>query len=113
MSVYDGVPTNTPSDFDIDHLVPLAEAWDSGASEWDPDRRAAFANALDSPEALVAVSASSNRSKSDKDPAEWLPPDETYWCRYATDWVKVKSDWGLSVDPAEKSSLTQVLQGCS
>lgn len=112
VSVYDGVTTSDPSDFDIDHLVPLAEAWDSGASEWEPARREAFANALDTPEALVAVSASSNRSKSDKDPAEWLPPDESYWCEYATDWVSVKSQWELSVDDTEKAALLGVLEKC-
>lgn len=111
-SVYDGFTSDDPSDFDIDHLVPLAEAWDSGASEWSPQQREAFANALENPEALVAVSSSSNRSKSDKDPSEWLPPDQSYWCEYATHWVTLKSQWDLSVDRREKEALREVLAGC-
>mgnify|MGYP000739296454 CR=1 FL=1 len=112
VSVYDGATTANPSQFDIDHLVPLAEAWDSGASEWEPERREAFANALESPDALIAVSASSNRSKGDKDPAEWLPPDESFWCEYVSSWITIKSEWGLTVDQDEKSAMLRVIQDC-
>jgi len=59
---------------DADHLVPLAEAWESGASGWTAKDREAYANLLDDPSALIAVSAASNRSKADQDPATWLPP---------------------------------------
>jgi hypothetical protein len=72
-SIYDGVSTDQPGDLDIDHVVALAEASDSGAAAWDAARRRAFANDLDEPAALIAVTASSNRSKSDEDPAEWQP----------------------------------------
>lgn len=65
----------------------LAEAWDSGASEWTAERREQYANDLGSERSLVAVTARSNRSKSDKDPAQWLPPAAAAQCTYASDWV--------------------------
>ena len=80
VSLYDGVQTTDPSTFDIDHMVPLAEAWDSGAWNWDAQQREAFANDLTHAEALIAVSASSNRSKGDQDPAEWQPPSASADC---------------------------------
>jgi hypothetical protein len=109
-SAYDGVTTTDPSTFDIDHLVPLAEAWDSGAWAWTTAQRQALANDVTRPQ-LIAVSAHSNRSKGDGDPAEWLP-QSSYRCTYARAWVQVKHYYGLSVDSAEKSALTSVLSGC-
>jgi hypothetical protein len=109
-SAYDGVTTTNASSFDIDHLVPLAEAWASGAWSWTTAQRQAFANNVTLPQ-LIAVSASSNRSKGDDDPAEWLP-QASYQCTYARAWVQVKHSEGLSVDSAEKSALSSVLSGC-
>ena len=93
-SPYDGVTTTDPSTFDIDHLVPLSEAWDSGAWAWTTAQRQAFANDVTRPQ-LLAVSASSNRSKGDDDPAEWLP-QSSYQCTYARAWVQVKHYYGLT-----------------
>lgn len=112
VSAFDGKTTTDPSTFDMDHLVPLAEAWDSGADSWSASRREAFANDETSPLSLIAVSASSNRSKSDRDPAEWLPPSSSYHCTYVASWVSVKAAWNLSVDPAEKAAIDSVLTGC-
>lgn len=112
ISAYDGVEVLEASDLDIDHMVPLAEAWDSGANTWDPARREAFANDLEAPEALIAVTASSNRSKSDQDPAEWKPPASGYWCTYATAWVTVKVRWELTADQAEHDALASMLATC-
>ncbi|MFJ3792309.1 HNH endonuclease family protein [Kitasatospora sp. NPDC090091] len=109
-SVYDNVTTTNSSSFDIDHLVPLAEAWRSGAWAWTTDQRKAFANDLTRPQ-LIAVSASSNRSKGDQDPSTWLP-QASYRCTYARAWVQVKYFYGLSVDSAEKSALSSILNGC-
>jgi len=72
-SYYDNRTFTSASDLDIDHLVALAEAWDSGARRWTTDTRKRFANDLGDSRSLVAVSASSNRSKSDRDPAQWMP----------------------------------------
>ncbi|MDI5963771.1 HNH endonuclease family protein [Streptantibioticus silvisoli] len=109
-SPYDGVTTTDASTFDIDHLVPLSEAWDSGAWAWTTAQRQAYANDVTRPQ-LLAVSASSNRSKGDDDPAEWLP-QTSYQCTYARAWVQVKHYYGLTVDSAEKSALYGVLDNC-
>lgn len=109
-SLYDGAVTSNSSGFDVDHMVPLKEAWDSGAWRWSPGTREDFANDLGYAHSLVAVSASSNRSKSDRDPTEWLP--SLGRCAYAKYWIGVKYRWRLSVNPAEKSTLTRVLGGC-
>ncbi len=111
-SDYDGVITANARGFDIDHQVPLKEAWDSGAWRWTPDERKAYANDLGYANSLNAVSASSNRSKGDQDPAEWMPPRASDACRYAKAWVGVKYRWRLAVDAKEKSALTRILQAC-
>ncbi|WP_112470562.1 HNH endonuclease family protein [Streptomyces triticisoli] len=110
-SVYDGVTLTASSGVDIDHVIPLAEAWDSGASKWTTAQRQAFANDLTRPQ-LIAVSASSNRSKGDKDPAEWVPSQSSYRCTYVRAWVQVKYYYNLSVDSTEKSALQGYLANC-
>jgi hypothetical protein len=112
VSVFDDMQTSEPSDLDIDHVVPLAEAWRSGAADWDERTRQAFANDLADERALRAVSASSNRSKSDQDPSEWLPPEEGFHCQYVSDWVAIKVRWDLAVDPAERKAIAAVLADC-
>lgn len=92
-------------------MVPLAEAWDSGASAWTAARREAYANAQEASASLIAVSGSSNRSKSDKDPASWLPAD-AYRCQYTGDWVATKLRWQLPADPAEHDALTLLAESC-
>lgn len=111
-SIYDGLTFTDPSELDIDHVVALAEAWDSGAASWDAGRRQAFANDLDHPQALRAVSASSNRSKSDLDPGQWKPTRDAAWCEYANDWVTVKKAWDLSADQNEVDDLRVMLRTC-
>lgn len=111
LSIYDGYSTDDPSELDIDHVVALGEAWDSGASVWDATRREAFANDLDSPQ-LIAVTAATNRSKSDRDPASWQPPNRSAWCEWGAAWIGVKAKWGLSADRAEVDALTNIMRGC-
>jgi hypothetical protein len=110
-SYYDGVLTRDSSGFDIDHLVPLAEAWDSGAKRWNAATRERYANDLGDPRTLVAVTASANRSKSDQDPAEWLP--ELARCKYVRQWVAVKIRWSLTVDRTEKRALMARATDCA
>ncbi|MDX3849634.1 HNH endonuclease family protein [Streptomyces sp. AK02-01A] len=110
-SEYDGATWTAASDVDIDHMVPLAEAWTSGASGWTTAQRQSFANDLTRPQ-LIAVTDNVNQSKSDRDPAEWLPPRTAYRCTYVRAWVQVKKYYNLSVDSAEKSALQSVLNGC-
>lgn len=108
-SSYDGLVTDLAGRLDVDHMVPLKEAWESGAAAWSTDARTAYANDLGDPRSLVAVSASSNRSKSDRDPAEWLPALDR--CGYAQAWVAVKWRWSLTVDDAEHAALAALLAG--
>ncbi|MCF3960451.1 HNH endonuclease family protein [Streptomyces fuscigenes] len=111
-SYYDDTTVTAASGLDIDHMVPLAEAWDSGASDWTPARREAYANDLTSPRSLVAVTAKSNRSKSDQDPAEWMPPAADAQCHYLSDWVSTKLRWRLAADPTELAALEQDAADC-
>ncbi|MFF4845568.1 HNH endonuclease family protein [Streptomyces collinus] len=111
-SPYDDRYILGPSGLDIDHLVPLAEAWDSGASAWTAKEREAYANDLGDDRALIAVSAASNRSKADQDPTTWLPPAAGYRCQYVTDWIADKTRWALSIDAAEQAALAEELAHC-
>ena len=110
-STYDAVWVNSSSSVDIDHIVPLAESWRSGASSWATDRRRQFANDLTRAQ-LIAVSESSNASKSDRDPSEWKPPNTNTWCIYAREWIWVKDFYGLAADSPEKSALGSMLNRC-
>ena len=110
-SPYDGATWTAASDVDIDHLVPLAEAWDSGADSWTTSRRQSFANDLTRPQ-LIAVTDNVNQAKGDQDPATWMPARTAYRCTYVRAWVQVKYYYDLSVDSAEKSALTNYLANC-
>jgi Protein of unknown function (DUF1524) len=110
-SPFDGATWTNPSDVDIDHMVPLAEAWSSGAWAWSTSRRQTYANDLGGPE-LWAVTDNVNQSKSDRDPAQWQPPLSSFRCTYARAWIQVKWFYGLTVDSAERSALTGMLGTC-
>ncbi|MEU4234406.1 HNH endonuclease family protein [Nonomuraea sp. NPDC026600] len=111
-SYYDNQHVNDATGLDVDHLVPLAEAWDSGAYVWDAAQRQAYANDLDEPWHLVAVTARSNRSKADQDVATWQPPYELARCRYAAEWTAIKTRWQLSIDTAEQQALNTLATAC-
>ena len=110
---FTGMGFTEASDLDIDHMVPLANAHKSGAWDWDEDRKREYANSLGYPGHLIAVSSGANRSKGAKGPEDWRPPDESYWCEYATDWVGIKSEWELTVTQAEVTALGEMLDKCS
>ncbi|MGW8557978.1 HNH endonuclease family protein [Streptomyces tubercidicus] len=111
-SYYDGKTVTDARKLDIDHVVPLAEAWDSGASKWTPERREQYAIDLGSERSLVAVSLGPNRTKGDKDPAEWMPPAKDATCTYTTDWVTAKLRWHLTADRTEIKALRTTAAGC-
>ena len=92
----------------IDHVVPLSEAWRSGASGWSPDRRRAFANDLGN---LLAVDGPTNLSKSDDDPAAWRPR-KGFQCAYAARWIETKTRWSLAADDSERRALEEMLGYC-
>lgn len=108
-SWYDGATWTNPSDVDIDHLVPLQEAWQSGAWHWAPELRTAYANDLDHLHSLEAVTDNVNQSKGAQDPSSWQPALEQ--CRYATDWISVKWRWNLSADADERATLAEFGEG--
>ena len=110
-SPYDGATWTLASDVDIDHRVALKEAWESGARNWLPVVRERFANDLAFPPSLVAITDNVNSSKQDSDPARWMPPLKANHCVYATEWVRVKYRWRMSIDATEKQKLGAVLSG--
>ena len=110
-SAYDGVSTNDYSSLDIDHMIPLAEAWRSGAWKWSAAQREAFANDLSDPRTLIAVTASLNRQKGDQDPSTWLPPENK--CAYVSNWIAIKVRYSLTVDSSEANALTSLVTQCN
>ncbi|MGV9365678.1 HNH endonuclease family protein [Amycolatopsis sp. NPDC003731] len=110
-SPYDGATWTAASDVDIDHVVPLADAWRTGASSWTTAQRQAYANDLSDPQ-LIAVTDNVNQEKGDKSPDQWKPPLTGYWCTYAKMWVAVKYKFKLTINSAEKSALTDMLNRC-
>ena len=104
-SIYDNVKVSDAGKLDVDHMGPLAEAWDSGASAWDDKKRELYANDQTDSRHLIAVTGASNRSKSDRDPAEWMPTNTTYACEYISNWVSIKIRWSLSVDEKELAAI--------
>src|SRR5690242_4703236 len=93
----------------IDHVVPLAYAWRMGARTWTADKRRNLAN---DPANLLAVDGSTNESKGDDGPSQWLPPNLAYRCAYAAKFVTVAATYGLAITAADKQTLTQNLQTC-
>jgi uncharacterized protein DUF1524 len=110
-SPYDGETWSAPADVDIDHMVPLADAWRTGAANWSQEQREAFANDLDSPQ-LWAVTDNVNQSKGDKPPDQWKPPLQSHWCEYSRAFIHVKFVYKLTVNDAEKAALEEMLGTC-
>jgi hypothetical protein len=110
-SPYDGATWTAASDVDIDHIVPLAAAWRTGASKWTTAKRQQFANDLSGPQ-LIAVTDNVNQAKGDQTPATWKPPLTSYWCTYAKMWTHTKSKWALTVNTSEKAALQDMLGRC-
>ena len=106
---YTGTTLTDSEDVDIDHIVPLANAWRSGAGTWGEGRREAYAN---DPGVLLSVDDATNQSKGDKGPEAWLPPNADYRCEYARRWISIKHRWDLTVNAQEKATLRELLGGC-
>jgi hypothetical protein len=113
LSSYDLVTQTDVAQLEVDHLVPLANAWRSGAYLWTPAERLSFANDLSYPGHLNAVTADVNAAKGDSGPENWRPPAPEGWCRYAIDWITIKQRWELTVTPDERAALTSMLSTCA
>ncbi|MGX1673216.1 HNH endonuclease family protein [Streptomyces sp. NPDC055400] len=121
-SAYDNQNLDAPGKLDVDHRVPLAEAWDPGARQRSANEREEYANDLGDDRSLIAVSAKTNRSKTnrsktnrsktDQDPSTWMPPFEGDRCAYITDWIAVKVRWQLAIDPSEEVALAENATRC-
>jgi len=109
---YTGRVFTNPHRLDIDHVVPLREAHDSGAASWPRSRKHAFANDLANANSLIAVYRGANRSKGARDPASWLPRNKAYHCAYVRAWKQVKNQWGLSMNSDEAEAIKKVLGNC-
>ena len=110
-SAYDDTTVTVVAQATIDHVVPLADAWRTGADQWTAARRKAFGNDLTDAQLIIA-SSSSNSAKSDQDPSEWKPPNRAYWCTYGEQYVSVKYRFDLFVTSAEKDALGELLDAC-
>ncbi|MED5811863.1 HNH endonuclease family protein [Mycolicibacterium sp. 050232] len=93
----------------IDHIVPLALAWDLGARDWPDDLRLRFAN---DPANLLAVAGKPNQDKGDQEPAHWMPPNRAFWCQYAVQFVEVLRGYALPVDAASAGVLREATGTC-
>ena len=109
---YTGEEVRLASRLDVDHMIPLKNAHLSGAWSWDQKKRKAFANNMNDPAHLIAVTASANRQKGARGPEQWKPSNKGYWCKYARDWTRIKVDWGLTVTSNEWRAIETMLGTC-
>ena len=113
LALYSNTIVTDPGKLDVDHMVPLGNAHDSGAWQWSADQREQYANYLDDPQHLIAVTASANRSKGARGlPDQWKPEDQSYWCQYAVDWITIKDTWALTVTQHEYDALVEMVNTC-
>ncbi len=101
--------TTTSREVQIEHIVPLREAWYSGAWRWIPAQRIGFAN---DPGNLLAIDGDLNAAKGARDPAQWRPPSQDAWCAYALSWEDTKRTYGLGMDGAERRALVKMKENC-
>jgi hypothetical protein len=112
---YTGTTMTTASDIQIDHLVPLKNAYVSGAFAWAFRVRCLYANYLGYDFHLLSVSGHENMKKSDKGPDQYMPPNPSYACTYVRNWLTVKLLWGLTMTVEEANGIRQIISdnGCS
>ncbi|PWC35777.1 HNH endonuclease family protein [Azospirillum sp. TSO35-2] len=109
---YTGERITDPTIVDIDHRVPLEEAYASGGYDWSREKRAAYANDLTDPLTLLATSREANRAKGSKGPEDWLPPKRDGVCLYVANWIQVKARWALTMDERERVTVGNILNDC-
>lgn len=110
---YTGQSFTDPSDLDVDHVVALRDAHDSGAYAWDAQQRRAYANELEDGTHLRAVAKGANRSKGSKGPDEWLPPNPEFRCQYLREVAAIRTRWELTASPEEQAVLDYMVKICN
>jgi len=98
------------SDLDIEHVVPLKQAWISGAWAWTYSKRVSYANYLTDERHLIAVADHHNQAKGSKAPHEWMPPNMKYWKEYCRIWIRIKVQWDLTVSIKEFIFIQNILK---
>ena len=106
--MYTGDTVYNSKFLDIDHVIPLKEAYLSGAESWSKTKKELYANYLRNPNHLVAVTASSNRSKGSKDPSKWMPKINKD--AYIKTWIEIKKEWNLSFDEVEEAFILNFIK---
>lgn len=101
--------TDAMTEIQIDHMVPLREAYVSGAYKWTFKERCLYGNYLGYKNHLIAVSGHENNEKSAKTPNEYMPSNKSFSCEYLKDWLKIKSFWGLSLVSEEVKAIKQLV----
>jgi hypothetical protein len=107
---YTGRTLTSTAAIQIDHVVPLADAWRGGAGRWTDAQRQTFANDTAN---LLAVDGPTNEAKGDKPPDRWLPPQHDTWCRYAAVYAAISARYQLTVSVATRDTLREILVQCA
>lgn len=107
---YSGQTITDPKKIDIDHIIPLGYVARSGGQDWSAEKKQEYANDVD--KVLLAVSATENRSKSDKGPAQYMPPNSDYACQYSKEWIDIAGKYKISITQEDKQALSAGLDKC-
>lgn len=107
---YEGRDYTDAAEIQIDHFVPLKNAYISGAYKWNRNKRCLYANFLGNDFHLLAVYGKENMRKSDRTPEGYMPPNAAYRCQYLEQWLKVKFIWSLGLTPPEKETVLNLIQ---
>lgn len=112
LDVYGGEVYTDPKQLDVDHLVSLGAAHRAGGWRWNRQRKMEYANYQDDPWHLIAVSASLNRQKSDKGPAQWLPPRVAFRCSFVNHYAQVAVRWNLRLPQTDRAVIAKIRASC-
>lgn len=108
--VYSGETLNSAEDIQIDHVVALKNAYDSGAYSWNWKLRCLYANFMGHDVHLLAVSGRENQQKSDKSPEHWMPTDQRYACQHLQNWLAIKFVWNLNLSQTEATAIAGLVK---
>lgn len=107
---YSGRDFTQAVDIQIDHFVPLKNAYISGADRWSSQKRCLYTNFMGNEFHLLSVNGKENSAKGDRSPKDYMPPNPEYRCQYLSQWLKVKLLWSLALESAEKSTILRLAQ---